>query len=255
MKNKIANVSVTTIVWALAGGIFGAIYTGLYQVLLALGLDGWQALVVGGAIAAMTTAAFYGSMPVALIGAMAGMLGSIGALMVVGTSVDLPVIIGVCAVTGLVVGLFHSWVLPSNAGPLGVILTGLAAGSGAGALMAWFLTLGLIARPAGPFVIAAGIVALVGSLFQLTRPHILRACFAWMPRAAGTPMVAALIAAVVGAAVGIMSGSGLSIAGEAYHLFGEVPTGFVGGMVGGAITGALLELLGVPLEDEIEHNL
>lgn len=255
MKNKIANVSVTAIVWALAGGIFGAIYTGLYQVLLALGFEDWPPLVMGGAVAAMTTSAFYGSMPAALIGTMAGMLGSIGTLMVVGTSIDLPVIIGVCGVTGLVVGLFHSWVLPSNAVPLGVVLTGLVAGSAAGALVAGFLTLGLIAQPAGTFVIAAGIVALVGSLFQLTRPHILRACFAWLPRAAGTPMVAALIAAVVGAAVGIMSGSGLSVASETYHLFGEVPTGFVGGMIGGAITGAILELLGVPLEDEIEHNL
>jgi hypothetical protein len=258
MKNKIAAVAITTVVWALAGGIFGAIFTALYQVLVNLGLVGWQPLVVGGAVAAMTTGAFYGSMPVALIGAMAGMLGSIGTLMVVGPSVDLPVIAGVCGLTGLVVGLFHSWLAPGNAGPLGVILTGLVAGSAAGALMAWGL--GVIAQPAGPFVIAAGIVALVGSLFQLSRPHIVRGCFAWLPRGLGTPLVAGVIATVVGAAVGIMSGNGLGqpgggLTGELHQFFDLVPTGFLGGMVGGAITGAVLELLGVPLEDEIEHNL
>ncbi len=258
MKNKVAAVSITAIVWALAGGLFGAIFTGLHQVLLALGLVGWQPLVVGGAVAAMTTSAFYGSMPVALIGAMAGMLGSIGTLMVGGQAVALPVIAGVCGLTGLVVGLFHSWVLPGNARPLGVILTGFLAGSIAGALVAWGL--GILGGPFGPFVVAAGIVALVGSLFQFGGPHILRGCFAWVPQGLGTPLVAGIIAAVVGAAVGIMSGLGASDGGQSIadgiqQMVAQVPTGFLGGMVGGAITGAVLELVGVPLEDEIEHNL
>jgi hypothetical protein len=258
MKSKVAAVSITTVVWALAGGFFGAIFTGLYQVLLALGLEGWQPLVFGGALAAMTTSAFYGSMPVALIGAMAGMLGSIGTLMVSGQPVGLPIIAGVCAVTGLVVGLFHSWVQPGNARPLGVVMTGLVAGGVAGALMA--LGLGLLGTPVGPFVIAAGIVALVGGLFELTRPHILRGCFTWLPQGLGTPVVAGVIAAVVGAAVGIMSGMGSgglgqTVADEIQQLFSAMPTGFLGGMAGGAITGAILELVGVPVEDEIEHNL
>lgn len=258
MQNKIAAVSITAIVWALAGGLFGAIFNGLYQVLIALGLSGWQPLVGGAAIAAMTTSAFYGSMPVALIGSMAGMLGSIGTLMVGGQPVVLPVIAGVCALTGLVVGLFHSWVLPGNARPLGVILTGLVAGSAAGALMAWGL--GLLDRPAGPFVIAAGIVALVGGLFELTRPHIVRGCFTWLPQGLGTPVVAGVIAAVVGAAVGIMSeiggiGLGQSFAEGVQNIVDAMGMGFLGGMLGGAVTGAILELIGVPVEDEIEHNL
>jgi hypothetical protein len=258
MKNKVAAVSVTAVVWALAGGLFGAIFTGLYQVLLALGLEGWHPLVVGGAIAAMTTSAFYGSMPVALIGAMAGMLGSIGTLMVGGQPVMLPVIAGVCAVTGFVVGLFHSWLLPGNARPLGVILTGLLAGGTAGAVLAWVL--GLVGQPVGPFVIAAGVVALVGTMFQLTRPHILRGCFTWLPQGLGTPVVAGVIAAVVGAAVGIMTGIGGSEPGQSFadgiqQIFAAMPMGFLGGMLGGAITGAILEMVGIPLEDEIEHSL
>jgi hypothetical protein len=34
-----------------------------------------------------------------------------------------------------------------------------------------------------------------------------------------------------------------------------MPAGFLGGMAGGAVTGAILELLGVEVEEEIEHNL
>ena len=258
MKNKVAAISITAVVWALAGGLFGAIFIGLHQVLLSLGLQGWQPLVVGGAIAAMTTSAFYGSMPVALIGAMAGILGSIGTLMVGGQPVVLPVIAGVCALTGIVVGLFHSWLMPGTARPLGVILTGLFAGGTAGAVVAWGLD--VVGQPVRPFVIAAGVVALVGSLFQLTRPHILRGCFTWLPRGLGAPAVAGVIAAVVGAAVGVMTGIGGSEPGQSFadgiqQIFAAMPMGFLGGMVGGAITGAFLEMVGVPLEDEIEHNL
>jgi len=258
MLSRVGAVSVAALVWALAGGIFGAIFTALHQILLALGLAGWQPLVAGGAVAAMTTSAFYGSMPVALIGAMAGMLGSVGTLVVGGQPVVLPVISSVCAVTGLVVGLFHTWVLPGTARPLGVILTGLVAGAAAGALVAWGLD--LVGQPVKPFVIAAGVVALVGTLFQMTRPHILRGVFTFLPKGVGTPVVAGVIAAVVGAAVGVLSelgstGIGHSAAEDLQQVFAALPGGFFGGMLGGAITGAILEMMGIPLEDEIEHYL
>jgi hypothetical protein len=258
MQNKVAAVSITAIVWALAGGLFGAIFNGLHQVLLALGLSGWQPLVGGAAIAAMTTSAFYGSMPVAMGGTMAGILGSIGYLMVAGQPVVLPVIALACGLTGLVVGQFHAWLLPSSTRPLGVILTGLAAGTGAGALLSWGLS--LYGQPVSSLVIAAGVVALVGILFELTRPKILRGCVTWLPQGVGTPVVAAVVAAVVGCTVGIMSGidaGGLdrAVAQGLREAMAALPSGFIGGMIGGAVTGAILELVGVPVEDEIEHNM
>ena len=258
MQNKVAAVSVTAIVWGLAGGLFGAIFNGLHQILLALGLSGWQPLVGGAAMAAMATSAFYGSMPVALVGAMAGMLGAIGYLMVAGQPVALAVIALTCGLTGLVVGQFHAWLLPSTTRPLGVILTGLAAGAGAGTLLA--VALALFGQPVSPLVIAAGVVALVGILFEVTRPKILRACFYWLPAGIGTPVVAAVVATVVGCTVGIMSGidaGGLdrAVSQGLREAMAALPSGFTGGMIGGAVTGAILEAVGVPVEDEIEHNM
>jgi hypothetical protein len=258
MQNKAAAVSVTAIVWGLAGGLFGAIFNGLYQILLALGLSGWQPLVGGAAIAAMATSAFYGSMPVAMVGAMAGMLGAIGYLMIAGQPVALAVIALTCGLTGLVVGQFHAWLLPSTTRPLGVILTGLAAGAGAGTMLA--VALALLGQPVSPLVIAAGVVALVGILFEVTRPQILRGCFNWLPPGVGTPVVAAVVATVVGCTVGIMSGidaGGLdrAVAQGLREAMAALPSGFIGGMIGGAVTGAILEAVGVPVEDEIEHNM
>jgi hypothetical protein len=258
MQNKVAAVSVTAIVWGLAGGLFGAIFNGLFQILVALGLSGWQPLVGGAAIAAMATSAFYGSMPVAMVGAMAGMLGSIGYLMVAGQPVALAAIALTCGLTGLVVGQFHAWLLPSTTRPLGVILTGLAAGAGAGTLLA--LALALLGQPVTPLVIAAGVVALVGILFEVTRPKILRACFDWLPPGIGTPLVAAVVATLVGCTVGIMSGidaGGLdrAVSQGLRDAMAALPSGFTGGMIGGAVTGAILEAVGVPVEDEIEHNM
>jgi hypothetical protein len=101
---------------------------------------------------------------------------------------------------------------------------------------------------------------LVGGLFELTRPHIVRGCFTWLHQGLGTPVVAGVIAAVVGAAVGIMSeiggiGLGQSFAEGVQNIVDAMGMGFLGGMLGGAVTGAILELIGVPVEDEIEHNL
>ena len=89
VKVKAAAVVLTFIVWGLAGGLFGSLFAGLHQVLVVIGLSGWQPLVVGAAAAAMTTSAFYSAMPVALVGAMAGVLASIGYLMASGHQVRL----------------------------------------------------------------------------------------------------------------------------------------------------------------------
>ena len=177
--------------------------------------------------------------------------------MVAGQPVALPVIALACGLTGLVVGQFHAWLLPSDTRPWGSSSPGWRRGPGRAPA-------GLGARPLRPthlaLVLAAGVVALVGILFEVTRPKILRACFNWLPKGMGTPMVATVVAAVVGCTVGTMSGidaGGLdrAVAQGLHEAMAALPLGFIGGMIGGAVTGSILELVGVPVEDEIEHNM
>lgn len=249
-------VATTLVVWSLAGALFGGLFIGLYQVLTVLGLTGWQPVLVGSSAAAMTTAAFYSAMPVALVGATAGVVASIGYLIVSGSRVELSMITATAAGAGLVAGSFYSWMVRRNARPLAETLTGLLAGLGAGVILSVMLFLYplLSPQPVGPLVMAAGVVALVGALFQLNEHWIVQTCHGWLPDGLAAPLVAALIAAVVGASIWLMGGTtaaalDFETQGEIERVLNNVPTGFLGGLLGGAVTGMVLEVLGFRIED------
>lgn len=244
-------------VWGLAGALFGSLFAGLYQVLRVVGLQDWQPLVVGAAAAAMTTSAFYSAMPVALVGAAAGVMASIGYLMVAGHQVHLPIIAGVAAAAGIVAGVFYAWMGKRGIRPLAQTLAGLLAGIAGGALLA--LGLRVADAEIDMFPLAAGVVALVGGLFQLSRGWIASTSSGWCPRLLSAPVVAGLIAAVVGSSVWIMGGTtafavDAATKGAIEGVVNRVPAGLFGGMLGGAVTGVLLELMGMRLGDYEEAS-
>jgi hypothetical protein len=141
--------------------------------------------------------------------------------------------------------------------PLAQTLVGLLAGLGAGVFLA--LGLSIADVEIDMFPLAAGVVALVGGLFQLSRDWIVSTSTVWCPRSISAPVVAGLIAAVVGASVWIMGGT-TAIAVDAAtksaidEVVNRIPAGFFGGMLGGAITGVLLELMGMGLGDYDEAS-
>jgi len=202
--------------------------------------------------AGMTTAAFYSAMPVALMGAMSGVLASIGYLIVAGPRLDVRIIAAVAAALGLLGGAFVAWTSQAGAKPLAETLTGLLAGLGAGVILV--LALSFYPEPVGTFVMAAGIVALVGSLFQLNEHWIVRAVHGWLPDTVAGPLVAAMVAAVVGVSMWMVAGTTTAVLDletkyAVDRVLAEIPAGFLGGLLGGAITGVVLELLGFRLEE------
>jgi hypothetical protein len=251
-KDRFTAIATMLVVWGLAGGLFGALFAGLHQVLSAAGLGGWQPSVLAAAAAAMITAAFYSAMPVALTGAMAGVLAAIGALIVVGQDLDLPLLAGAAALAGLAAGSFYAWMSDSSDRPLSQTLAGLAAGLVAGLLLA-----GLIAatgRQAGTFVLAAGTVAVVGTLFQVSARWVGERGEPLLPAGPSAALVAGTVAALVAAAIWTLGVAPLAgVDGATSDLLGplrrEIPPGLLGGLVGGALTGLVLELLGFRLED------
>lgn len=251
-RDRVTAIAVTLLVWGLAGALFGGLFIGLHEVLAVLGLGGWQPLVLAAVAAAMTTAAFYSAMPIALVGATAGVVASIGYLMASGHLIELPIISGVAAAAGVVAGSFYTWMVRRSARALAETLTGMLAGLGAGVLLT--LMLALYPAQVGSFVMAAGIVALVGTLFQLNEHWIVRLCHGWLPDGLAAPLVAGLIGAVVGASIWIMGGTtavslDMETRAAVDRVLGEMPAGFFGGMLGGAVTGLVLELLGFRLEE------
>lgn len=249
-KDQLTAVVMTLFVWGFAGALFGALFAGLYQVLQLLGLNGWQSLVVAAATAAMTTSAFYSAMPVALVGAMAGVLASISYLIVIGHEIELMTMIGIAGVVGMMAGGFHAWMMTGGSQSLAEALTGLSSGLLAGIALALLLT--LTGKHISMFALAAGVVAVVGSLFQISERWLVARSMEWLPNQLSAPIVAGLVAAVVGASIGIMDGA-TALNTDAQDMIGlvlgEVPNGLWGGLCGGAFAGLVLELLGFQLED------
>ncbi len=248
-QDSAVNKFLSLLVWGLAGALFGAMFVILRALLDGMQFGGWQALVGAACIAGMTTAAFYSAMAVALVGATAGVLASIGYLMLAHEAIDLAHIAGVSAIVGLVVGMLLDWGARANAGALGVTLTGLLAGTAAGLFVAIALT--LTPTPSTPIVEAAGVVALVGVLFQLNVQWLVEACGgSWIARI-GSPLVAALIAAIIGMSIWITVGIVAMPGTEAIavnRLLAGVPAGLMGGLIGGLVAGVVLQTLGVRID-------
>ena len=253
-KDQFTAIVMTLVVWGLAGGVFGALFAGLHEVLAVVGLAGWQRPVLAAAAAAMITSAFYSAMPIALAGAMAGVLASIGTLIVLGHDLDLSVLAAVAGVAGVASGSFYAWAAEDGGRPLSQTLAGMVAGLIAGALLT-----GLIAvagRPAGTFVLAAGVVAVVGTLFQVSARWLSGRGTTSIPAGLSAAVVAGMIASLVAASIWTLGYTPLAGAdGATPDLLGqvrrEIPPGFLGGLMGGSLTGVILELLGFHLED---HN-
>lgn len=251
-KDQFTVIIMTLFVWGFAGALFGALFAGLYQVLQLLGLAGWQPLIVAAAAAAMTTSAFYSAMPVALVGAMAGVLSSIGYLIVTGQDIKLMMIVGIAGTAGVIAGSFYAWMVTGGSRPLAETLTGLIAGLLAGGSLAFVLA--VTGKQVGMFVLAAGVVALVGTFFQISERWLVARSAGWLPGILSAPFVAGLIAAVVGASIWIMGGttatlSNAGVQGLIGQVLHDIPAGLLGGLLGGALTGLLLETLGFHLED------
>ena len=237
---KLGAVLLRALIWALSGALFGGLFTGLYQVFSMYGNPEWMTLLLACGLSGAVTAAFFGAMPVALLGSMVGVLVAIGYQMIGVDNVRPLFMLGVALGVGVLAGSFYSGQMALRLRPLGQTVSGMLAGAIAGPLV--FALSGVLAPVAEPMWRAAAAVAFVGIDYVIFSRLILSMCSEWVS--------AGLVALAVAASMWLL---GSDITGTAFPpgpSGGAYPAelialGLLGGAIGGAVGGAALELLGV----------
>jgi len=248
---KLGRILLDALVWALAGGVFGALLSALSETGRILDINPWIGAALAAGLAGAVTAAFFGAMPVAVVGALLGVLLGISALILPMSDAEPFLVVGAALLVGLIAGSLipRSAVLRSR--PLGQAMSGLLAGLLAGILVTAMHRFGGVEM--GNALIAGVTVAAVGLLYVALSRVVLIRCKDRISQNIGGPLVTALVAcgvALIIWLVGSMAGvaPNAPILAELEQVVTTVPSGLAGGAIGAAIGGALLELLGIELE-------
>lgn len=245
---KLGAVLLRALIWALSGAIFGGLFTGLYQVFVIFDKPEWMTLMLASGLSGAVTAAFFGAMPVALLGSMVGVLVAIG-FQISGVAGGKPLfMLGVALGIGSLAGSFYSGQMALRLRPLGQTVSGMLSGALAGPLV--FALSGVLEQVVEPMWRAAAAVAFVGVLYIIISRWILSLCSEWVSARLSGPVVSGLVALAVAASMWLL---GSTITGELARpmVSGDVNAaelvalGMLGGAIGGAIGGAALELLGI----------
>jgi len=236
------------LIWSLVGFIYAPLFAGLHVVFHAMGLAHWG-LVPAAALSGAVGAAFYGARQVALAGTAVGVLVASTILLCVPGTIPLWQVMLPSAVTGAALGGIVRFPDRCSLKVPGKTLAGLATGTACGILLA-------VAEPLHPrefhiFGTLAFLTAVNGVLYVATVNWWLG--LTRLNRGQPCNLIEALVIAVLAAlsAAGIWSVAG-PLVGAVDHvargmleiIHEQVPMAIAGGMLGGAVAGALLEAFG-----------
>ncbi len=253
--SKFSRIVAKAIIWAFSGALYGGFFIGLLGYLLAEGMDvAWSPHLVASVVSGMVIAAFFGSMLVALGGTLGGILTAISYQILLPDYVHPLWLLGAAFVAGLVAGSFFTRREIHDAQPLAQAMAGAVAGAVAGPALQvalWLLDLAPLTWGS-----AAISVSLVGMVYVMAIQHMPQFLKRGPAERLGGPLVSGIIAMAVAAVFWLIGESYMSIpvTGEEsiyQKVLDATPWGLVGGALGGAFGGAMLEILGIHLEEHI----
>lgn len=243
-----------SIIWAFAGALYGGFFAGLLAYFHIVQENHWVAFIITSAIAGLVVAAFFGSMLVALGGTLTGILTAISYKLFL-VSFDQPLILFVAAfILGLIAGSFFTKREIKQSQPLAQAASGLMAGLVAGIVVAFF-TAGL--HPDDQhWTVAAGSVCVVGLGYVFFIKNTPSGLKNRRSISIGGPVVTGIIAVAIASVFWMIGESYMSIpelgqVSRFQPVLDSIPGGLLGGALGGAFGGAMLEILGIQLEEHI----
>lgn len=252
--DKLSKIFGKAVTWAFAGALYGGFYAGLLAYFHIIQVSHWPAFILSSAIAGLVIAAFFGSMLVALGGTLTGILAAISYQILLAHTEQPWILFSSALLLGAVAGAFFTRREIKQSQPLAQAAAGFLAGLLSGPIMALFTA------DMHPYTnhwgIAAGSVSLVGLGYVFFSKHTSGFLRNRMSIKIGGPIVSGIIAMAMASVFWIIGESSLAMPhlGEisTYQtILDNAPIGLLGGALGGAFGGAMLEILGIKLEEHI----
>ncbi len=241
---------IRAIMWGFAGFLYSAVFLVVWRYVDLTG-TGWWHVPFAAAVAGAFVSAFYSAKRAAIAGALAGTISSQAMLVYYPAVGGLKYLALAALGTGLVFGVLASFVYERRRGSLAVVVSGAVTGCVAGVVIK--LVGLLVPGPLQPLVFTFLLVPVTGVLFYLAalqqrvrRPTLPQ----FLPHPLSVGLAAAWVAVVVAGSMWFLA---LSLSynvepamQEAMQaVFGEFPLALLGGILGGALAGAAMELVGV----------
>ncbi len=241
---------IRAVIWGIIGLVYAPLFIGLSALLDALGF-GWGTYILAAAVAGGAGALLYSAREVALVGTGIGLV--VGAGLLIAAPAWGSFEIAVLGATALAALIAASPAFPSRCGrhAPAKALAGVAAGALGGTVLA-------IAEPCHPspfscFAVLAFLTSVNGVLYVAGAPRMVGVLTARLAHSRRCNLVESVVVALL---AGLGAGSIWVMAGPLLHdpapwlvpvgeqLYAKLPYGLLGGIFGGAVAGALLQLFG-----------
>ncbi len=254
MLDKLLKILGKAIIWGFSGALFGGFFAGMLSFLLIEGLPPWLALMLACTLSGMVISAFFGSMLVALGGSLTGILTAISYQILFAGYHQPLVLLGIALAAGFVAGSFFTKREIRDSQPLAQTGTGLIAGLVSGPLLYFIVSSSSLLN--NHWLVTAIAVSLVGLCYVYLIKHRLPFLSSPLALKIGGPLVSGVIAISVASVFWIIGESYLTVPelGQTSRYQGVLdaaPLGLLGGVIGGAFGGTMLEILGIRLEEHI----
>jgi hypothetical protein len=246
-RRRFSGVLLQGIGWGMVGLVYAPLFIALLELFTLMGLGSW-AYVPAAAFAGAAGAALYGSMPIAIIGTLTGIFSVSAYMMVLGGQIGLLRAAGVGGVFGTIVGIFVKFPARFSQGVPAKSIVGLLTGLTAGLLVS--VSAVVFGDALDLRVAVAVLVAVNGILYVAAVRQLVGSIQSHLPRTLIEAVVCGVLSATAGAAIWLVGGPILRVVDPSYHqvinhILEQIPLAAVGGIIGGAIAGALLEAMGV----------
>jgi len=239
--DKIQALFLRTIVWGMAGILFGGSFVVFIDSLERYTENLWYAIIGAMALSGSITSCYFGAIKESFLGSFIGLFIAVLFLMYWGEYEikDPQTFLIITAIVAGFAGAFFPKATILRDKPLAQALSGFISGLIGGPIIA--LVIQQLTFIDDHFMVALVGVGLVGIFYLIIEDLIMSQCRDWMTNLFSAPCVSAISATASGCAILLLT----STNPEVTHIISYIPSGILGGMVGGAIGGFILALIGI----------